>query len=216
MLTRNTPCRRAGALLLACFLLGLTGACASTTHARPKPGTNLTAEERQRRERAIREADRAFRANNPEEAERLYMSAIEQYPDFGQAWNNLGVVLMSQERFLEAGEAFDRAGDLEPTDPRPPYNRGLLWFDRGYLRESMPFFNDSLERDPNYLPALRSAIRASVLLRETSDLTLDQIKRALLLESDQKWRDYFERQRLLISAHLAEVAKPVDSGVPSD
>ena len=168
----------------------------------------LPAEERQRREAAIRDADRAFQENNPEKAEQLYMSAIAKYPDFGQAWNNLGVVLMSQSRFLEAGEAFDRAADLEPTDPRPPYNRGLLWFDRGYLRESMPFFLESLERDPNYLPALRSAVRTAVLLRETSDLTLQQIKRAMLLETDQQWRDFFERQRLLIEATLSSKAPP--------
>jgi tetratricopeptide (TPR) repeat protein len=203
MPTRTTLCRRAGAFLLAGLLLATV--CACTQH--PKPRTtidpNLPAEERQRRENAIREADRAFRENNPEEAERLYMSAIKMYPDFGQAWNNLGVVLMSQSRFLEAGEAFDRAADLEPTDPRPPYNRGLLWFDRGYLRESMPFFLESLERDPNYLPALRSAVRASILLRETSEMTLQQIKRAMLIETDQQWRDYFERQRLLIEAGLS-------------
>lgn len=209
MFTRTTPRCRAGALLLAGLLLGAGSACTSSTpRNRPDVDPRLPAAERQRRENAIREADRAFRANDPDEAERLYMSALGQYPDFGQAWNNLGVVLMSKDRFLEAGEAFDRAAELEPTDPRPPYNRGLLWFDRGYLRESVPFFLESLERDPNYLAALRSAIRASILLRETSEMTLDQIKRALLIETDQKWRDYFERQRLLIEANLSAKAQP--------
>ncbi len=168
--------------------------------------------ERIRREKALAEADKAFRAHDAAEAERRYVSAIQQYPDFGQAWNNLGVVLMAEERYLEAGEAFDRAAVLEPTDPRPPYNRGLLWFERGYLKESEPFFAEAIKRDPNYLPALRSAIRTSVLLRDTTDVTLDHIQRAMLQETDQQWRDYFERQRLLIDASLSAQRKASGTG----
>lgn len=189
--------------MVALAMASAIGACASSPAGTEGPG-DLQRMERERRDEALREADKAFRANDPEEAKRRYIAAIRKYPDFGQAWNNLGVVLMDQEQYLEAGEAFDRAAQLEPSDPRPVYNRGLLWFERGYLQDSMPHFLEALERDPNYLPALRSAIRASIRLRETSEVTLDQIKRALLIETDQKWRDYFERQRLLIEASLTE------------
>jgi tetratricopeptide (TPR) repeat protein len=198
---------------LALVAIAFTAACASD----PKPGAlggteDLPRQERDRRDRALREADKAFRADDPEKAEALYISAITQYPDFGQAWNNLGVALMAQDRFLEAGEAFDRAADLQPTDPRPPYNRGLLWFERGYLRESMPYFLESIHRDPHYLPALRSAIRTAVRLRETSPETLAHIRTALLIDTDEKWRLYFERQRLLIEATLAtQEADPAGS-----
>lgn len=200
-------------ITLALVAIVLCAGCASDQ----KPGAsadtdNLPRIERERRDRALREADKAFRAEDPEKAEALYLSAITQYPDFGQAWNNLGVALMAQDRFLEAGEAFDRAADLQPTDPRPPYNRGLLWFERGYLRESMPYFLESIHRDPHYLPALRSAVRTAVRLRETSTQTLDHIRTALLIDTDEKWRLYFERQRLLIEATLAtQEAEPAGS-----
>ena len=193
-------------------LVALGAACASSDSKSPYANEDLPRLERERREKALNEADKAFRSDDPDEAERRYIAAIREYPDFGQAWNNLGVLLMGQERFLEAAEAFDRASELEPTDPRPPYNRGLLWFERGYLRESLPLFLEAIKRDPNYLPALRSAIRTAVRLRETSADTLNQIKSALLIEQDQQWRDYFERQRLLIEASLATQAKDAGLG----
>lgn len=206
----TTPLHRTirfGLAAITIAMVALGAACASSDSKSPYANEDLPRLERERREKALSEADKAFRSDDPDEAERRYMAAIRQYPDFGQAWNNLGVLLMAQERFLEAGEAFDRAADLEPTDPRPPYNRGLLWFERGYLRESMPLFLEALKRDPNYLPALRSAIRTAVRLRETSEETLAQIQSALMIEQDQQWRDYFERQRLLIKANLANEAK---------
>jgi tetratricopeptide (TPR) repeat protein len=204
MTTPHASIARRLATVLTLAALGLCVACASPVSPELTSGMqDMPRQERERRERALREADKAFRADDPARAEELYISAIRQYPDFGQAWNNLGVALMAQDRFLEAGEAFDRAADLQPTDPRPPYNRGLLWFERGYLRDSMPHFLEAIERDPNYLPALRSAIRAAVLLRDTSPETLVHIRTALLIEKDEKWRNYFERQRLLIEANLS-------------
>ena len=208
MTTLHQRTSRLGLIAITLAFVVFGAACASSSNSgAANPNDDLPRLERERREKALGEADKAFRSDDPEEAERRYIAAIRQYPDFGQAWNNLGVLLMAQDRFLEAGEAFDRASDLEPTDPRPPYNRGLLWFERGYLRESMPLFLEAIKRDPNYLPALRSAIRTAVRLRETSAVTLDQIRSALMIEQDQQWRDYFERQRLLIEANLANEAK---------
>jgi tetratricopeptide (TPR) repeat protein len=169
------------------------------------PGAGVP--EPERIARAYQLAKRAARADDAADAERLYREAVATYAEFAPAWNNLGVSLMLQERYLEAAEAFDRAAELAPADPRPPYNRGLLWFRRAYPREALPFFLVALERDPNYLPALRAAVQTEIRLRESSTATLDRIQRALLLETDPKWRSQFELQRIRVEAEL-DAKKP--------
>jgi tetratricopeptide (TPR) repeat protein len=165
-------------------------------------GPNLSETEGRRIENALRDAKRGYKAKEPERAEQFYTSAVRQYAEFGAAWNNLGVALMEQERFVEASEAFDRAAELSPDDPRPPNNRGQRLHKRGYIREAQPHFEESLQRDPAYLNALRSIISSHVRLRETDRRTLELVGRALMLEVDPDWRDFFTRQRLRIEAEL--------------
>lgn len=151
---------------------------------------------------AHREAKRGASATDPEKKEQYYRRAVAYYAEYAPAWNNLGVALMDQQRYLEAAEAFQRAADLAPQDPRPVYNRGLLFFRRAYPREALPYFLKALDRDPHYLPALRAAIESEVRLRDVSQATLDRIRSALLLETDPAWQRFFELQRIRVAADL--------------
>lgn len=196
-------------LSLCCALgaIGLLASCESADRpVRPLP-PGISASERERITRAHQEAKRASRSADPAKAEQHYRSAVAYYAEYAPAWNNLGVALMDQERFLEAAEAFQRAADLAPTDPRPLYNHGLLFSRRAYPREAMPFFLHALERDRHYLPALRAAIQTEVRLREVSPDTLSRIQSALLLETDPAWQRFFEFQRIRIEADLANRRK---------
>lgn len=152
--------------------------------------------------KAHQEAKRASKASDPAKQEHHYRQAVAYYAEYAPAWNNLGVALMDQQRYLEAAEAFQRAADLAEQDPRPLYNHGLLFFRRAYPREALPYFLESLGRDPHYLPALRAAIQSEVRLRDFDDATLDRIKAALLLETDPRWQSFFELQRIRIEADL--------------
>ena len=164
--------------------------------------------------KAHQEAKKAARASDPEKQEGYYRRAVAYYAEYAPAWNNLGVALMDQQRYLEASEAFQRAADLAPMDPRPLYNHGLLFFRRAYPREALPYFLEALGRDPHYLPALRGAIQSEVRLREYSQATLDRIQSALLLETDPAWQRFFELQRIRLEADLAADRKhrPGNSG----
>lgn len=154
----------------------------------------------------ILEAQDAERREKPEEAVSLYREGLSRYREFPAAWNNLGSLLMDQKRYLEAVECFQAAGELAPKDPRPPFNQGLAWDRAGYLDDALEFYDRALDRDPQYLPALRGAIRAERLQTRGSQMTLDRLKTALLLEQDPKWREWLELQRLRLETELANPA----------
>lgn len=172
--------------------------------------SELTRTEARRIERSHERAMKAARARDAEEAERLYRESVESYPQFAAAWNNLGASLMAQERFMEAEEAFARAAELSPDDPRPVFNRGLLYLNRQYPRRAAGYFEEALERDPNYLRALRGSVRTDIVLREGTEQTLERIRTALLLEQDEAWRQYLQQQRLRLEARLDSEATGVD------
>lgn len=197
------------AALIACGLtlsaaLGITaGGC-----ARGAPRANVTAAEAVRISEAHAVAYEASRIEDPEKAAKRYADALTRYNDFPAAWNNLGVALMARGEYLDAETAFARAAEQERTDPRPLFNRGVLWMQRHYPADARKYFKLALERDPYYLPALRGAVECDIMLRETSAETLDNIRRALLLEKDAKWLERLESQRVKIQAGLALAETP--------
>ncbi|MFM9957134.1 MAG: hypothetical protein ACKVZJ_03595 [Phycisphaerales bacterium] len=186
-----------GACLAACLAAGL-GGC-----ARGAPRTNVTQADAVRISEAHAVAYEASRISDPEKSSRRYVDALNRYDDFPAAWNNLGVTLMARGEYLDAETAFARAAEQSRTDPRPLFNRGLLWLQRHYPADARRYFKAALERDAYYLPALRGAVECDIMLRETTPETLDNIRRALLLEKDERWLERLEGQRVKIQAGLA-------------
>lgn len=191
-------------VIAAGCLLGAVLFSASCASGSRHPRAPLQDSEPRRIEDAHRLAYAASQQEDPEQAILQYRAALDVYREFPAAWNNLGLLLMKQERLLEAEQAFTTAAELSATDPRPVYNRGLVWFTRGYVQEAREFFNQSLERDANYLPALRGSIRSDRLLNEGDHNTLERIRRALLLEQDERWREWMELQRIRVESTLSE------------
>lgn len=54
-----------------------------------------------------------------EPAGEVFKSGVERYPNSSKLWIGLGVAHYSRGRYDEAVNAFSRATDLEPSDPRP-------------------------------------------------------------------------------------------------
>ena len=77
-----------------------------------------------------------YAAGELTKSEASYRAALERYPAFLRAWNNLGVLYYSAERYADAARCFAKSvglGDREPT------TYGLLAF--------------SLERETNFVSA---------------------------------------------------------------
>jgi tetratricopeptide (TPR) repeat protein len=127
-----------------------------------------------------------------------YGRATRTFDSFGPAWNNLGVALMEAERYREAEAAFRRAARLAPRDYRPVFNRGLLYFNRGFAREAAPVFERAISIDPAQLAPLWYAIRTDILLGDISDDTIANIERAMMLETDERFLEKLrlERERM--------------------
>ncbi|MCC6677960.1 MAG: tetratricopeptide repeat protein [Phycisphaerales bacterium] len=158
-------------------------------------------------EQRLREAgDLAFRAKTAadkgknDQAIDLNRRAIALNPNHVGAWNNLGALLMARQNYRDAMQAFERAADLLPKDPRPYENLALCWYEMGYDDNALSYYRKSLERDPNWLPSLRGNVACLQRLNKADDPAIDQIKRGLMIEYDPTWRSVFERARLRIDA----------------
>lgn len=159
------------------------------------------------------EAQEAEQDGKPQKAVELYRRAVAAYRDFPAAWNNLGVLLVAQGQHKDAFEAFSTAAELVPTDPRPAASMGMIWQELGYPDEAVKAYGKSLERDPNYLPALRESVRLETDLDRITRPTADRVRRALLRETDAAWRSELERLKIVIDQRL-DAQRP-DSGAAS-
>jgi Tfp pilus assembly protein PilF len=202
---------------VAALLLTLSGCSGSA--ARPAPaGLSDLAQQNARAREVAREASlaaakaqRARERNRAAEAERFGAEAIELYrqalslsQDMPEVWNNLGVELMRTENYMGASEAFGMAMQLSPTDPRPVENLALVYHRTGWDEESLRYYDMALERSPSSLRALRGAIKTSHLLGEADEKRLDQVRRALLMETDPAMREFFEREQVRILGRLEQ------------
>jgi tetratricopeptide (TPR) repeat protein len=204
------------ALAPACALSAVLGACQSAGNASGRETLAALGEQMYEARQAAIAADataqkaaRARERERHEEADRLEQEAIDQYRgalaisgDMPEAWNNLGVLLMQQGDLMGSADAFAVAMEQSPTDPRPAENLGLVYARAGWVEDSLRYYDIALERSPNYLPALRGAVKAAHLLGEADERRLDQVKRALLIETDEQWRTVFERERVRIVGRL--------------
>jgi tetratricopeptide (TPR) repeat protein len=229
MTPRHT--RNLTAVALACAV-SIFGGCASSSPAAPsadrartvsedasKQIAQMQAEDARRLREALSlggEGDRAFaeaialaeRGKDDEsrvayaDAVNFYSQAVSTYDEFFALWNNLGTALAALDRYQQAEEAYIRASNINHSDPRPWYNRGLLWRDRGYPADAKRHFEQALERDSRYLDALWGVIKADITLGEESRKTLDHIRDALFLETNPEYRQYLELERERIRSKL--------------
>jgi tetratricopeptide (TPR) repeat protein len=118
------------------------------------------------------------------------------------AWNNMGTLLMDKGNYADAVAAFQVAADLMPADPRPQYNMGIAYQRNGWGEEAFRHFALALERDPSHLPSMRGYIRAAEMTGRADERLIQVIRAAMLRDTDEQWRNYFQRQRYRVEALL--------------
>lgn len=141
----STTRRAVRTLTAAAGLLCLAGsllACATTQ----QQAVQDLREGIDREEIAIRlteDADRARMAGNIDRAIELYREALDYSARFPDTWNNLGLLHLERGDEAKAINAFVQASILDPTDPRPPANTGIVYSNIGRETEAMRFFHDA-------------------------------------------------------------------------
>lgn len=156
----------------------------------------------------VKRGDDAAARGDSESAVAHYQQAVTIDPQRYVAWNNMGVELMKMNNYLDAVAAFRVAADLSPRDPRPVSNIGLAYQEMGWAQDALINYEDALRRDPNYLDALRGIAVAEQNLGYASLESLNRVRHALMIEPDEQWREFFQRQRFRIENQLR---RPVGS-----
>jgi len=192
----------AAIVLTGSLCLTLLPACSSTQgrHDNPVYAQSNSVEA----DAQIRLGDAAAAKGDSAGAIRHYRQAILLDGDRYVAWNNLGVELMNDGNYLDAVAALKVAADLSPRDPRPVANIGLAYQEMGWAQDALDHYNEALMRDENFLDALRGFAHAEETLGQGSLQSLERIKRALMIEKDEQWRDFFQRRRFRVEALLRQ------------
>ncbi len=161
-------------------------------------------------DRAQRHAARGDAAMADGELERAidhYSRAVATYGQLAAGWNNLGVALMAAERYPEAEAAFRQGERVAPTDYRPIFNRGLLYYQRGFAMQAKPLFERAVRIDRSQLKPLWYAIRTHLLLNDLSEQTVEYIERAMMLETDERFLEKLRLERERIQRVLRDEAE---------
>lgn len=210
----QTNQRRALMILLAMGAGTLIG-CSSSPRLADRPSGDaqqsdaaaaIAALERRRAEarRVVVQAERAEADGRIEQAIDLYAQALRLDDSMHSAWNNVGTLLMGQNRYADAVGAFQRASQLLPGDPRPEYNIGVAYQQNGWGEDAYRHFGNAIARDGSHLPSIRGYVRAAEMTGKADLDLLDVIKSATLRETAPEWREYFLRQRYRVEAVLDE------------
>jgi len=214
MSTRNTksyttgPGMMAMALrgcALAALLLAALPACAG--RHRSRDAAQIAPNRIDEANRLATQADRAAKAGDIDGAIDLYRQAIAAHRELAYAWNNLGVLYMKKDNYLDAAEAFKIASELWRSDPRPERNLGALYMKRGWAEEALVHYEAALERAPRDLESLHGAIEAGHRLGKEDELQLERVRTAILIEPDEKWRRKYEWERVRLEERLARASR---------
>jgi len=102
-----------------------------------------------------------------EQAKGAYCLAIQQKPDYFEAYNNLGVLLKDSGYLEEAEAAYRRALSLNPDYTLALNNLGVVCRESNRLAEAETCYRQALAQQPDYADALSNL---GVVLREMGHL----------------------------------------------
>lgn len=129
-----------------------------------------------------------------DEAEALYVRALQLDPELAIAYTNLGNIRFRRGDEKGAEELYRRALGLDDRQPEAHYNLGYVMLERGNPGEAAAFFDRALERDPRFSDAHFNLAMALEQLGETTRARTHW-KKYLELEPSGTWAD-IARQHL--------------------
>ena len=86
----------------------------------------------------------------PAAAERSLRRHLDIEPESTQGLFQLGLALLSQDRFEEAAASFHRATRLKPDFGAAHFNHGFALMRLGHLREALPSFREAIRQNPEH------------------------------------------------------------------
>jgi len=128
----------------------------------------------------------ALRKGNFAEAEQSFQSAISQYPDYAQAYSDLGEALEKQKKMPEAQAAFEKAVALSPKYLKPYAQLARLAISQQRFQDAVEITGRAVKLGALEFPSVyyyrALAYRQLRQLPEAED----SVKQAIELDTDQQ------------------------------
>jgi tetratricopeptide (TPR) repeat protein len=131
-------------------------------------------------------------------AEFKFQEATRIDPDFGPAYNNLGLVYFHQHDFFEAARAFEAASEKWPDSPEPLNNLGLVMDSVARPFDAMDLYQQAYERAPTNAEYLGNLLRTKVRMGLIDDELNSQLHSLLFIEKRIEWQDWAREQLALL------------------
>lgn len=127
-----------------------------------------------------------------------FEEAVRVDPNFGPAYNNLGLVFFHQHDFFEAARAFEAANEKWPESPEPLNNLGLVMESVARPFDAMDLYQQAYELAPTNAEYLGNWLRAKVRMELIDDELLSQLHSLLMIEKRIEWQDWAREQIALL------------------
>jgi Flp pilus assembly protein TadD len=114
-------------------------------------------------------AEAARRGGKPELAQRSYEALLTAEPDNIEAKEGLGLSMMAQNNFADAGKIFSELMRKDPKRWRTLNAMGLLFVQRHMYDESLIYFAEALKYSPNNPSVLNNAGLTQAVQRNFPD-----------------------------------------------
>jgi tetratricopeptide (TPR) repeat protein len=135
-----------------------------------------------------------------QEIEHLLREALGFDLYHGAAHNNLGVLLLKQDRLYDAAEEFEWARKLLPGHPEPRVNLAIALERGGKHREALDAARTALEVRPGNLAAIKAIAVIQIHEAMTDETTRGHLDTIVTRSTDPAWRAWAEQQRLKLDA----------------
>jgi tetratricopeptide (TPR) repeat protein len=117
---------------------------------------------------------------------------------YGEAHNNLGVILYKQRKLYDAASQFQRSADLLPGNPIPLINLAILHAELKQWDRALAFARQAYKRDCHSIGAIE-VLALCLVEKEGSDKELQPILDKLAIISvNEKWRKWAIKQKKAI------------------
>jgi type IV pilus assembly protein PilF len=146
--------------------------------------------------------------------------ALKAYPDYGPAYNMLGLVYMELKEDQKATQNFEQALRIDPKDPDANNNYGWFLCQRGQEKRALDYFAVA-QQNPLYTTPERSFVNAGICARRIKDDKAAELyfRQAIALQPQQGQALYelaeisfeqarYDEARSLLSRHMRAVASP--------
>lgn len=131
---------------------------------------------------------------DPARQQELLERSLKKDDLFGEAHNNLGIVLHGQGQVYDSAKHFERATTLLPGSPRPLVNLALLHADLSQWDRALVYARRAYERDSHDQRAMQ-ILALSLINNGAMDKEVEAIlKRLTMIASSSRWRKWAIKQ----------------------